>query len=105
QLQPFSSQTEFELHETRDVAARPRQSCNETRSHGIDGLRKDNWYCPGDALRVLNACTRDNQHVGRQRYEFVYALPVSIDLSNRPALIYPQVAADDPAQSLKTLLQ
>ena len=80
ELQPFSGQAVFELHEPGGVAAGPCQACDKSRSDRVDRLNKNNWHRAARPLHGEHSCSSDNHHVGRQLYQFRGGLAKAIGL-------------------------
>jgi hypothetical protein len=105
QLQPFPSHAVFVNHEPGGVAARPRQTFDEA---GGDGIGDDRKYDRHRARRLQQrshgrgAMRQDD--VRRHRGQFCRVFANDVGIASAPAIIDPQVAADDPSQ-LPQLLQ
>ncbi|HEY5130994.1 MAG TPA: hypothetical protein VIJ35_27510 [Bradyrhizobium sp.] len=99
QLQPFPADAVFESHETRGVAARPRQAADEAAADRIDDDREHDRHGAGRLQQRPHwSGAMGQDDVRRERGQFRRVSANLGGIGAGPAGVDPHVAADDPAQ-------
>ena len=105
QFEPFPGEAGFEIHDSRGVAARPRQSAEIPGPGRVGGVGEDDWH--GAACHALQRrLQRDHcgsaareEEVRPQRHQFLRVFAIPFGIAPRRAMLNLQVAPDGPAQS------
>jgi hypothetical protein len=98
QLQPFPADAVFESHETRGVAARPRQAVDEAAADRIDDDREHDRHGAGRLQQRPHwSGAMGQDDVRRERGQFRRVSANLGGIGAGPAGVDPHVAADDPA--------
>jgi hypothetical protein len=105
QLQPFPGYAEFPYHETRGVAARPRQAVDDAGADRIDAEREHDRHGAGRLQQRPHARTGSEDDVGRECGQF-RRLPANFGGTGRaPAGVDAHVTANGPTQHRQRLLE
>ena len=98
QFQPFPAHAEFEQRKSGDVAARPRQACDETGADRIGDTTNTTGICGVACLqRRHGESATDQDEIRRQRNQ-LRRVAGAVNSPSRRAVLDPNVAAHDPAQ-------
>ena len=106
QLQPFGGDAVLEHNKASGVAARPREAGDQARTDRVDGAHEGDRNGPAHlSQHHYNRRRRGHDDVWRERQQVrgVFPHAVGIEVVSTPAIVYPHVAADGPAQLLQTL--
>src|SRR5262245_17339010 len=104
QFQPFPGQIVFKQHKAGGIAARSRQTNNETGANWIRDARKHNRHSAGQLKQPLcGGATTGENNIWREGDQFRRYSANSVSIAPAPTIVDPYVTSVYPTQFLQPL--